>query len=229
MRALIELDAAARVFAGVTPVHALRPTHLRVRDGDYLTVVGPSGSGKSTLLNILGLLDTPSAGRYTVDGVDTSTLTEKERTAIRGQWIGFVFQSFHLMPHRTALENVAVAGLYAGVPSAERTARATEELTRVGLAHRLDALPTTLSGGERQRVAIARALAHRPRLLLCDEPTGALDSANSRALLDVFDDLHDDGLTLVVITHDAQVAARGGRRLDITDGRLTETSSRDAR
>ncbi|HEY0237126.1 MAG TPA: ABC transporter ATP-binding protein [Friedmanniella sp.] len=222
MTALVELDGVERVFAGSPPVHALRPTDLTVRAGDYLTVVGPSGSGKSTLLNVLGLLDEPTAGRYRIEGTDLTGLPERARTAVRGQWIGFVFQAFHLLPYRSATENVALAGLYSGLSETQRRARAREHLVRVGLGHRLDALPVTMSGGERQRVAIARALAHEPRLLLCDEPTGSLDRANGRSVLDLFDELHDAGLTLVVITHDETVAARGNRRLTILDGHLAE-------
>lgn len=218
---LVELDAAARTYPTTPPVHALTATTLTIHAGDYITVVGPSGSGKSTLLNVLGLLDRPTAGRYLIDGIDTTALPEHQRTAIRGQWIGFVFQSFHLLPHRTAEENVALAGLYAGQPLTERTSRARQYLELVGLGPRRHALPTTLSGGERQRVAIARALAHQPRLLLCDEPTGALDSANTATVLDLLDQLHDAGHTLIVITHDQTVARRGTTRLTITDGHLT--------
>jgi putative ABC transport system ATP-binding protein len=216
--AIAELRGAGRSFPGVPAVEALRPTTLRLDEGDYVTVVGPSGSGKSTLLNVLGLLDRPSAGTYLLDGVDTGTMSERHLTAIRGQWIGFVFQSFHLLAYRSALENVALAGLYAGVTSRERFERADDLLARVGLAHRRDALPALMSGGERQRVAIARAVSHRPRILLCDEPTGALDSVSGANILTLLDELHADGLTLVVITHDLDVAARGTRRLAIRDG-----------
>ena len=222
MTELIRLESAERVFPGVEPVHAMRPTTLSIDQGDYISVVGPSGSGKSTLLNVLGLLDRPTAGRYVIDGVDTTTLRERELTAIRGQWIGFVFQSFHLLSYRTALENVALAGLYAGTPESVRIAHARENLARVGLSHRMDALPVTMSGGERQRVAIARAITHSPRLILCDEPTGALDSVNGVNVLTVLDELHADGLTIVVITHDDAVASRGTRHLSITDGYLTQ-------
>lgn len=220
MTAIVELDAVERTYPGSPPVHALAPATLAIHRGEYVTVVGPSGSGKSTLLNVLGLLDRPTGGRYLIDGIDTTPIPEGRRTAIRGQWIGFVFQAFHLLPHRTALENVALSGLYAAESKAARLARAAENLERVGLAHRRNALPTTLSGGERQRVAIARALAHRPRLLLCDEPTGALDTANTANVLQLLDELHTAGHTLVVITHDETVARRGTTRLSITDGHL---------
>ncbi|WP_328871572.1 ABC transporter ATP-binding protein [Streptomyces sp. NBC_00287] len=219
---VLELHGVGRTYPGPPPVTALRPASLSVRQGDFVTVSGPSGSGKSTFLNIAGLLDTPTEGRYVLGGVDVSRLTDAERTAVRGRRIGFVFQSFHLMPHRTALENVELGMVYAGVPRRERTERARQALCGVGLGHRLDALPSRLSGGERQRVAIARALAVRPTLLLCDEPTGNLDSATADAVLGLLDELNDRGMTLVVITHDAAVAARGSRRVTIRDGVLSE-------
>ncbi|WP_354641529.1 ABC transporter ATP-binding protein [Kitasatospora camelliae] len=222
MTPVIRLDGLARSFAGPPPVTALHPCDLTVERGEYLAVTGPSGSGKSTLLHLLGLLDTPTAGGYTLDGIDTARLTDRDRSTLRGRRIGFVFQSFHLIAHRTAEENVLLAQVYNRAPRAERRARARAALRRVGLGHRLDALPTTLSGGERQRVAIARALVNRPSLLLCDEPTGNLDSANAQAVLDDFDSLHAEGYTLVVITHDPAVAARAGRTVRIRDGRLAE-------
>jgi putative ABC transport system ATP-binding protein len=210
------------VFPGDPPVHALRPSDLRVATGDYLSIVGPSGSGKSTLLHVLGLLDRPTSGEYLLDGVPTSTATEGERSALRGGRIGFVFQQFHLLPHRTVLDNVLLATLYSGVPRAERRARALAALDRVHLGHRLSFLPTFLSGGERQRVAVARAVVSAPAVLLADEPTGNLDTHNSADVLDLFDELHADGLTLVVITHDDVVSARADRRVRIADGLLTE-------
>ncbi|MGW2255433.1 ABC transporter ATP-binding protein [Kitasatospora sp. NPDC001660] len=222
-RPVIELAGITRTYPGPPPVHALHPTDLTVGAGQYCTVVGPSGSGKSTLLNLLGLLDRPTAGTYLLDGVDTAGLSEKRRTALRGRRIGFVFQSFQLLPYRTATDNVALAHLYDAVPRRQRQEAARAALARVGLSHRLDALPTTLSGGERQRVAIARALVHRPSLLLCDEPTGNLDSATATQVLDLFDALHAEGMTLLVITHDSDTAERGQRTLTIRDGVLTET------
>lgn len=217
---VIELRGLTRSFPGTPPVIALRPTDLVVNEGDYLAIVGPSGSGKSTLLNLLGLLDRPTGGEYLMDGEEVRGLTDARRTALRAGRIGFVFQAFHLLPHRTVLENVMLACVYAGVPHAERAARAVAALERVGLAHRLAFHPTTLSGGERQRVAVARAVATSPRLLLADEPTGNLDSATSAEVLDLFDDLHSDGLTLAVITHDEDVAARAQRQVRISDGVL---------
>jgi putative ABC transport system ATP-binding protein len=219
---VVELRGVAREFPGDPPVVALRPSDLRVERGDYLSVVGPSGSGKSTLLHLLGLLDRPTSGEYLLDGEPTSEATEARRTALRGGRIGFVFQQFHLLPHRTVLDNVLLATLYSGVPRAERRARALAALDRVHLGHRLTFLPTTLSGGERQRVAVARAVVASPGVLLADEPTGNLDTHNSAEVLDLFDELHGDGLTLVVITHDDVVSARARRRVRIADGRLTE-------
>jgi len=219
---VVELRAAEREFPGIPPVHALYPADLVVGAGEYVSVVGPSGSGKSTLLNLLGLLDRPSQGEYLLDGIPTARAGERERASLRARHIGFVFQSFHLMPHRTVLENVLLATIYSGVPRGERRDRAIEALERVGLSHRLDFRPTVLSGGERQRTAIARAVVSRPRVLLADEPTGNLDSESSAAVLELFDELHAGGLTLLVITHEDEVSSRAQRRVRITDGHLRE-------
>lgn len=220
--AVIELRGLTRSFPGDPPVEALRPTDLRIEPGDYVSIIGPSGSGKSTLLHVLGLLDRPTSGEYLLDGVPTGTAPEAARSALRGGRIGFVFQSFHLLPHRTVLDNVLLATLYSGVPRAERHDRAVAALERVGLGHRLKFLPTVMSGGERQRVAVARAVVTSPKVLLADEPTGNLDTTNSAGVMNLFDELHGDGLTLVVITHDSAVSARAQRRIRITDGRLVE-------
>lgn len=222
---VIELREVVKTFTGITPVHALRETNLLVNAGEYLSIIGPSGSGKSTLLNILGLLDRPSEGEYLLHGIPTTTASERTRADLRGQQIGFVFQSFHLLPHRTVLENVMLATLYSGVPRAEREARAKAALERVHLSHRLDFRPTVLSGGERQRAAIARAVVTGARLLLADEPTGNLDSENSVGVLDLFDELHAEGMTLLVITHEDDVSARAQRRVRISDGNLTELNA----
>ena len=219
---VIELRGLARTYPGAPPVHALRPADLVIEAGDYVAVTGPSGSGKSTLLHLLGLLDTPTAGSYLLDGLDTSALSDRDRSALRGRRIGIVFQAFHLLPYRTALENVLLAELYNQTPRSARLEAAAGALGEVGLGHRLDALPTTLSGGESQRVAIARALVNRPSLVLCDEPTGNLDSRNAAALMELLDQLNADGLTIVVITHDAGVAAHAGRTVAISDGSLSE-------
>lgn len=221
---VIELRGLSRTFPGTPPVEALRGVDLRVGRGDYVSVIGPSGSGKSTLLHILGLLDRPTAGDYLLDGLPTGQASDEDRATLRGGRIGFVFQSFHLLPHRSVLDNVLLATLYSGVPRAERRDRALAALDRVGLSHRLDFLPTVMSGGERQRVAVARAVVSSPHVLLADEPTGNLDSENSAGVLDLFDELHRDGLTLVVITHDPTVSAHAQRRIRIADGLLTEVA-----
>jgi putative ABC transport system ATP-binding protein len=224
---VIELRGLTRTYPGPPPVPALRPADLVIAGGDYVAVTGPSGSGKSTLLHLLGLLDAPTAGSYLLDGLDTSRLNDRERSALRGSRIGFVFQAFHLLPYRTAVENVLLAQLYNQTPRAGRLRAAADALEEVGLGHRLDALPTTMSGGECQRVAIARALVNRPSLLLCDEPTGNLDSRNAAALMDLLDRLNQAGFTIVVITHDGGVAAHAGRTIAISDGVLSERTRAD--
>ncbi|MBB5786830.1 putative ABC transport system ATP-binding protein [Jiangella mangrovi] len=225
MPPVVEMTGVGRMFPGPPRVEAVKDVDLTVAEGEYLSIIGPSGSGKSTLLHLLGLLDRPSHGTYRLDGVDVSTLSERRRTRVRGERIGFVFQAFHLLPHRTVLENVELAMIYLRVPRRERTARATATLERVGLGHRLDFDPITLSGGERQRVAIARALVAQPSLLLADEPTGNLDSGNAASVLDLFDELHAEGLTLAVITHDDGVSARAQRRVRIVDGVMSDVAA----
>jgi putative ABC transport system ATP-binding protein len=224
---VIEFDGTGRTYPGPPPVTALRPARLVVGRGEYVTVVGPSGSGKSTFLNLTGLLDRPTEGVYRLDGIDTAALDERDRTALRGRRIGFVFQSFHLLPRRTAVENVMLSQLYTGVPRRRRRTSAMETLDRVGLAHRAEGTTALLSGGERQRVAIARALVNRPSLLLCDEPTGNLDSDTAATVLELIDELHRDGLTVLVVTHDPGVAARGRRTIVIRDGVLAEARRDD--
>ncbi|MFG2291836.1 ABC transporter ATP-binding protein [Streptomyces sp. NPDC048603] len=220
---VIEFRQAGLTYPGPPPVEAFRPSDLTVRRGEFITVVGPSGSGKSTFLNIAGLLDTPTTGRFLLDGIDTGRLKDTERTTLRGRRIGFVFQAFHLLPHRSARENVELAMVYGGFSRRERPERAREALARVGLSHRTEALPTRMSGGERQRVAIARALVARPSLLLCDEPTGNLDTGNAEAVLQLLETLNAEGITVVLITHDLAVAARGRRTVTIRDGILSES------
>ncbi|GAA3544810.1 ABC transporter ATP-binding protein [Nonomuraea rosea] len=221
-RPVIELTEVRREFAAQPPVRALDGVSLRVLSGDYLAVMGPSGSGKSTLLNVLGLLDRPSSGSYRLDGVETTALKDGARTRLRGDRIGFVFQSFHLLAHRSVVENVMLAELYGRSGRAGRRERALAALERVGLGHRTGFAPGRLSGGERQRTAIARALMGEPALLLCDEPTGNLDSRNTEAVLDLFAELREQGMTIVVITHEQGVSARARRRVRITDGVLVE-------
>jgi putative ABC transport system ATP-binding protein len=222
MTALAELLDVTRAFPGEPEVQALKDVSLTVNDGDYLSIVGPSGSGKSTMLNILGLLDRPSVGQYRLAGQSTADLGDRQRALLRARAIGFIFQAFHLLPHRTVLDNVLLAMLYSGVPRRERLPRAMAALERVGLGHRVTFAPTTLSGGERQRVAIARAVVAGPRLLLADEPTGNLDQTTAGEVMALFEELHRGGLTLVVITHDDAIARRAGRRVRILDGRLSE-------
>jgi ABC-type lipoprotein export system ATPase subunit len=221
---LIEVTGMGRRFGTMPPVEALRGIDLRVNRGEWLTIVGPSGSGKSTLLHILGCLDRQTYGTYAFDGIDVAGLSDGERAGLRGRRIGFVFQAYYLLSHRTVIENVMMADLYRRAPSAGRRARALDALAGVHLSHRADFLPTRLSGGERQRAAIARALMARPEVLLCDEPTGNLDSVTSDAVLDVLEELNADGLTIVMITHDLDVASRAKRRVRIVDGRLTGAS-----
>ena len=219
---VVELRDISRIFPTEPPVVALRHVNLTVMSGDHLAVAGASGSGKSTLLNLLGLLDRPTQGAYLLDGLDTSELSDRQRAAERGRRLGFVFQAFHLLSHRPVEENVMLAELYRGESRAGRLQRAITALEVVGLGHRVGFLPTKLSGGEQQRVAIARAIVGSPSLLLCDEPTGNLDSQNTASVLALFDELRDRGLTIVVITHDHEVAAHAQRRVHMVDGRLTE-------
>jgi len=218
----MELDQAAVTYPGAVPVHALRPVSLQFAAGETVAVAGRSGSGKSTLLNVLGLLDRPTGGRYQVRGVDTSLLSESGLTALRGREFGFVFQSFHLLADRTAAENAELGLVYRGMGALERRAAACHALERVGLGHRLSAMPGTLSGGEQQRVAIARALAQQPRVLLCDEPTGNLDRKNAELVTNLLRGLAAEGLTVIMVTHDLEIAAGMLRFLDIDDGLVTE-------
>ena len=217
---MVKLAGIGRRYGAVAPVVALRGIDLEVHAGEWVAVVGASGSGKTTLLNILGCLDRQSSGTYWFDGIDVAALTDRQRAGLRSRRIGFVFQSFHLLAHRTVLENVTLAEAYARRPRAGRADRARAALAAVGLDGRTDFLPTRLSGGERQRVAIARALLNDPELLLCDEPTGNLDSVTTGAILELLAGLHRDGLTIVTITHDPGVAVRAERQVRIADGRI---------
>jgi ABC-type lipoprotein export system ATPase subunit len=220
--AVISLTSLGRRFESDPPVDALVDVNLQVADGDWVAVVGPSGSGKSTLLNIVGCLDMQTAGSYRFDGIEVASLNDRQRAGLRCRGIGFVFQSFHLLAHRTVVENVMLADIYRMAPSKPRRARADAALAKVGLGHRGEFLPTRLSGGERQRVAIARALVGSPRLLLCDEPTGNLDSTTTAAMMELFAELHRNGMTIVMITHEHDVAERADRRVRIIDGVLSE-------
>jgi putative ABC transport system ATP-binding protein len=221
MRPVIELRGVAKIYGSDdTVVRAVDGVDLVVERGDYVAVMGASGSGKSTLMNIIGCLDSPTRGRYALDGVDTRRLDERQQALIRNRKIGFVFQSFNLIPRTTALRNVELPMAYARVRKSERRRRALRALDQVGLAERVHHRPSELSGGQQQRVAIARAIATDPVLLLADEPTGALDSRSTEEVLALFEDLNADGRTLVVITHEEQVAQRARRVLHMRDGRI---------
>jgi putative ABC transport system ATP-binding protein len=222
MSSVVELEGVTRTFPGSPPVEAVKDADLVVADGDYVAIVGPSGSGKSTLLHILGCLDTPTSGSYRLLGVEVGSLSDGLRASLRGSEVGFVFQGFYLLPYRSVLENVMTGLVYNRTARRVRKRRAEEALEQVGLGHRLDFTPRQLSGGEMQRVAIARAIVAKPSLLLCDEPTGNLDTKTTASILDVFDELRTDGLTLMVITHEAAVSRRAERRVEITDGVLSE-------
>ena len=219
---VLELNKVGRQFGSEPAVHALVDVDLSLERGEWLSIAGPSGAGKSTLLNVIGCLDRPSSGSYLFDGIDTARLTDKQRAGLRSQRIGFVFQSFHLLRYRTVLENVMLAEVYRKQSHRGRQARALAAIERVGLSHRANFLPMKLSGGEQQRVAIARALVGSPSLLICDEPTGNLDSKSSADILDLFERLNREGLTLVIVSHDENVAKRARRRVNIIDGRLTD-------
>ena len=213
---------------GADTVVALCDVSLAVQPNEYVAVTGPSGSGKSTLMNLLGCLETPTAGDYWLNGVHVSRMNGRELARVRNRQVGFVFQTFNLLERCTAAQNVEAPLIYARMRRRDRLKRATEALERVGLADRLTHRPGQLSGGQRQRVAIARALVTRPSILLADEPTGNLDSATGAEVLTLFDSLHSDGHTLIVVTHDAGIAARAGRSIEMLDGRITADSSSSA-
>ena len=224
--ALIELSAIARVFhLGDSEVHALRHLELSIASGDYVAIMGPSGSGKSTLLNLLGLLDRPNAGTYRLEGRDVTTLSPEEQARVRSERIGFVFQSFHLVPRLSAAENIALPMTLAGIAPAERAARVAQALADYGLANRAGHRPDQLSGGQRQRVAIARATIMQPAMILADEPTGNLDRATGDEVMRLLEELNGRGVTLIVVTHDTLLGARAHRQLLMEDGELKHDSS----
>ncbi|WP_405058831.1 ABC transporter ATP-binding protein [Kribbella sp. NBC_01505] len=219
--ALIDIRGVTKTYgAGETAVHALRGVSLRVEAGEYVAVMGSSGSGKSTLMNILGCLDVPTRGEYFLDGSDVAGLSEDQQALVRGRKIGFIFQSFNLIPRTSALANVELPLTYAHLRRSERRARANRALELVGLSDRAGHRPNQLSGGQQQRVAIARALATGPRILLADEPTGNLDAHSTDEVLGMFDELNAEGRTVVVITHENDVAARARRLIQVSDGRI---------
>lgn len=220
---LIEMSELTRVYdLGPQQIFALRGVNLTIEPGEYVAIMGPSGSGKSTLMNIIGCLDTPSSGSYLLDGVPVETLNDDELAAIRNKKIGFVFQTFNLLARTTALQNVELPLVYAKIPRTERRRLAEEALVAVGLADRMSHQPNELSGGQRQRVAIARALVNKPSLLLADEPTGNLDSQTGREILDLFHELHARGNSIIMVTHEDDVAREAARVIHIRDGRVKD-------
>ena len=219
-------DICKDYYQGKEPVRVLKNVNLSVEQGDYLAIMGPSGSGKTTLMNLIGCLDVPTSGEYQLDGKDLKDLTDDQLADIRNRYIGFVFQSFHLLPKMNAVDNVALPLLYAGVPLKERRARAEEALKAVDLGDRMDFFPNQLSGGQCQRVAIARAMVTKPSLLLADEPTGALDTKSGNQIMDIFRQLSQEGMTIIMITHEQAIADCADRICYILDGELSTNDTR---
>ena len=225
---LLSLEEVTRTYGSDVKVHALREVSLNILSGDFMSIIGPSGSGKSTMLGLLGLLDIPTSGRVIVKDVESTGLGDVERSRLRGQTIGFVFQQFHLIPHLTALGNVETALLYRGLSVAERRQRAFESLEKVGLSERCDHRPVQLSGGEQQRVAIARAIVTDPLVVLADEPTGALDSENAENIMEIFAGLKSPERAVCLVTHDMEIADATDRRVSMKDGSIVEDLVRES-
>lgn len=219
MPALIELSQISRVYRmGTETIHALRSISLEIHKGEYIALMGPSGSGKSTLMNILGCLDTPSSGKYLLNGTPVEKMTDNDLAVVRNKEIGFVFQTFNLLPRASALENVALPLVYAGVKKSERSARALQSLINVGLGERVKHKPNELSGGQKQRVAIARALVNTPSIILADEPTGNLDSKTSYEIMNLLEEIHKKGNTIILVTHEEDIARHAYRIVRLKDG-----------
>jgi putative ABC transport system ATP-binding protein len=220
---VIRLNDVSKSFkSGLGEISVLEGINLSIKKGDFVSIMGPSGSGKSTLMNIVGLLDQPSSGNYFLDDDDISQVSQDSLAKLRNNSIGFVFQQFHLLPRLNALKNVELPLIYSGLPKKERLERASLALKKVGLSDRIDHLPNQLSGGQKQRVAIARALANNPKIILADEPTGALDTKTGMQIMDLFSALNEEGVTVIVITHEREVATYTNRVINIRDGKLTE-------
>ena len=218
---IVRLEEVSKIYgSGDTTVHALDKVNLVVNQGEYCSIMGASGSGKSTVMNIIGCLDRPTSGNYYLDGMDVSQLEEQQLAEIRNRKIGFVFQQFHLLPQMTALENVMLPMIYGGIPPAVRRERALAALTKLGLADKLNSKPNQLSGGQQQRVAISRAIVNQPLLLLADEPTGALDSQTTQEVLAIFQELHHSGITVIMVTHEPEVARQTQRIIWFRDGQV---------
>ncbi|SDF15817.1 ABC transporter ATP-binding protein [Sporolituus thermophilus] len=224
----IELSDITKIYQmGDTPVAALAGVTLKIREGEFTAIMGPSGSGKSTLMNILGCLDRPTSGSYLLDGQEVSSLTDDELALTRNKKIGFVFQNFNLLPRMSALDNVALPLVYAGVGRKERQKRAAAALAAVGLENRMNHLPNELSGGQRQRVAIARALVNEPSIIMADEPTGALDTKSGNEVMEIFQSLNSFGRTIILVTHEPDIAAYARRVIHVRDGRIVRDTERD--
>ena len=229
-RSLIHLNGITKVFyTEEVETHALSNIHLEIQEGEYVSIAGPSGCGKTTLLSILGLLDTPTSGEYWLNGKEVANLSFSDRARIRNREIGFIFQAFNLIGDLTVFENVELPLVYRGVSSSERKTRTLEALERVGMAHRTKHYPSQLSGGQQQRVAVARAVVGKPSILLADEPTGNLDSKNSEAVMGLLDELHGEGATICMVTHDPRWAKHAGRSVHLFDGRVVEEEEAAAR